>query len=571
MRLVVRHSYRCIAVMALGLCACSGASVVPRYVPASVTDGPSSRGSASEKSATAKLVITLPPIRNAQAPIDWSTPLPATLSPATASIQGSVDGRAFGPLPLNSSIPGCASVSSSLQCTITVKASVGQRESLILRTFAAPSVSRSPLALSVGKLNIFPGKNYVQISPTGLAQQVATSVSPKVVRQGQWRNLNFVVYAKDVANAIIASNDVTYGNGSKPLTSLLLTFRGFHIGSWHRKCCGFFPDELLYHGTESGNETITTSAVDAIGVKPETTTVRVLAGSTQKATVLVTNQYVNEYIQGSSGDPPPTRSFALLDRPFPVSEDAAGNFWVSHYYGGPNVAAERVTNAGDILGTVQFQADDLAKAMDSNGNFYAAYTSQGDQFCRIDEYHAASYGTAHLVRQILCPGTTGISSPTALALAVDPSGNIFAVDGMNLDDTSQTEEILEYAPGTGSGRVPPIRTIPAPSPAVSGAVTGFGGIATDGAGNLYAQYSDGTAASADELLVYAPGSTSGTKINLGVAFNFFAVNNAGDIFVDGSFSGSQPFIAKFPAGATTASWMISGPNVLTGPIVVPKN
>ena len=128
--------------------------------------------------------------------------------------------------------------------------------------------------------------------------------------------------------------------------------------------------------------------------------------------------------------------------------------------------------------------------------------------------------------------------------------------------------ILEYPP-TGSGDLPPTRTISLPN---SGYST-FTAIACDGSGNLYGLLYGGVSPAG--LLEFAPGSTTGRQILPNIPISTFTVDDAGDIFVASQTSNNAPMaIEEFPAGSTTPTNVITGPATqLTGgveQIVVPR-
>ncbi len=174
----------------------------------------------------------------------------------------------------------------------------------------------------------------------------------------------------------------------------------------------------------------------------------------------------------------------------------------------------KLLNNGAVLGTITIPQSTAEPnppyyqpvARDQQGHIYAINNGS----CAFEEFPANTYGKVSPIRSVTCPGTL-----YALP-AFDDAGNVY------ISPSNTSPMILEYPP-TGSGNVPPIRTISMSNPDEGS----FLALGVDGGGNLYALLSGYPYP--NRLYEFAPGSTTGVQILSGVSITTFAVDDAGDI------------------------------------------
>lgn len=190
-----------------------------------------------------------------------------------------------------------------------------------------------------------------------------------------------------------------------------------------------------------------------------------------------------KFAAGSSGNVAPTATItsASLFQPDGLAVDSSGKIYVTDYLSGNILvfAANASGNSVPVSTMTGIAAVGDIK-LDSAGDIYVITKSVG------------AGGATTLASEYAAPAA-GTTAPTAIrtittvqnaasAVAIDPSGNVFVAD-------YQTPIIEEY--GAGGSSVTPIATFspngssagPAPG---FGFPPGFGGIAVDGAGHLYA-------------------------------------------------------------------------------------
>jgi hypothetical protein len=536
-----------LAVAAVVVCgafpACAGSVLPTRTGALGLASQASVRAPAG---APATLTIALPPIQPAKTPISWATPGPNLLSPATKSVSGSIGGRKFGPIRLRSGVSNCQSADAGLplRCTITVKAAVGQGERLILRTFAAPSVSTKPLATSSEIVDIFAGKNALKARLLGLAEHLFARTGVHIVQQGQWQLLPILVYATDASKSVIPNAQVRGANG-KIIKDLQIQFTGFFDGTacsivqcGSVSCCGY-NSFFNYDGVETGREDLVTTAT---GYAATTSHIRALAGPSEPATLLVSNAYnaspsqsaLTEFLLGSSGNVAPIRAIQPGGNVF--GEDAGGDYWdgSTHY-----------SNVGKVLGTLTPPRGFVLSAADASGHVYGVEASppESGDICLLAEFPAHKYGSQKPIRQINC--AQELNGGYAGTIAVDAGENIYLT--INPAPYSSLQPtIYEYAANAGSGNVTPVRTI-----TIDTGTSNIGAaiVGTDTNENLYVLGNN-------ELLEFAPGSTTGRQILAGVSIAPKAVDGAGDIF--GVNTAVPPAVEEFPVGSLTPSSIITG-------------
>jgi hypothetical protein len=542
----------------LAACGAKTASPLPAGAALPLSDDARADAPALVSRAAATLTITLPPIQPAGVPYPWtSTAPPVWLSSATASISGTIGKRHFGPIALGNGAAACATPAPGvpLQCSITVSARRGKSVRLTLDTYASATAIK-PLATSSQSVTIFAGPNFATAVPLGVAQKIVTRAVPAALQQGQYSTSTLTSYGIDAAGLVIPGQLGNAAGINVRLSgffnqNITLTCVDYSYCS-PLKCCGVVT---TFNYTGVGSETETIRTISEVSYNPTTTKVRVLPGSSQLGTVLVSlstqNALVNlQFASGTYGDPAPVRAVELGGPAY--GEDASGNYWVE---------STNYSNTGAVLGTITIPQSTAEPdpvyyqpvAKDQQGHIYAVNNTS----CAFEEFPANTYGVVSPMRNVTCPGR--LFAPPAF----DDAGNVYIAPS---NTTSPT--VLEYGP-TGSGNVPPIRTITLSSPAGGS----FAALGCDGSGNLYALLAGTNAV----LYEFAPGATTGQPILTGMPMTTFAVDNAGDITVVLQTYASTiapGTIEFFPAGSSTPSGTISGPTTQLmgeiGAIAVPR-
>jgi hypothetical protein len=534
------NSYRVMVfTLAVGaiLAACN-AKMVMAPLPGGVEQSSSNASKVAHGAST--LTIALPAIEPSGVPYPWTaTAPPLWLSPSTASISGTVGKRRFGPIPLGKGASACATPAPGipLQCSITVSAPRGPNVSLTMTTYAS-ATSTKPLASGSQRVQIFPGSNDVTATIAGIAQKIVSRLMPDSLRQGQYSNHPLVAYGVDAAGQIIPGQIANGAAIDVHLSGLVdqninQTCDDYNYCN-QLYCCGVVT-LFAYNGLATGTETFKTTST--IGYNSTSTRVVVRPGNTQFATLLAGTDsqtgYLNlQFAMGSSGNAAPVRSIGLLPATAQelYGEDSAGDYWAwtSHY-----------SNTGSVLGTISVPSPLQPVAADRQGHIYAT----SEEACGFTEFPANTYGKLSPIRKVTCSGER-VSHPV-----FDGAGDVF----VSLPYANGAATILEYPP-TGSGTLPPSRTISIPNSGYSA----FQAMACDGSGNLYALLYDGAAP--EKLLEFAPGATTGQQILAGVPISTFTVDDAGDIFAATQTSQSAPVaIEEFPPGSSTPSMVITGP------------
>jgi hypothetical protein len=485
------------------------------------------------------LSIALPVIRAEQAPIDWASK-PNMLSSATRSVSGSIGTRKFGPIVLSATQSFCRNDANGLACSLQISALPGSGQTLQLSTRATANGKGPVLAAGTSTLDVHRGRNDVVPGLFGLAQHIAVRPQSAVVRQGSWQPEPLVIYGIDAANATIPAVAVLNRRGTAPVDAVTVKLSGFLNATAASStgeplvCCGLAGPVFAYDGLHSGRETFTANAA---GYASYATHLTVLPGSNAPATIVLASTYsddpgssyidfIEQFSTNASGNAMPVRSFVPPASGKLGAEDAAGNVWI----GGTHLS-----NTGAVLGRVAVPEHTESVAVDGDGNLYTAAP------CGVNEYPAGRYGTPNPIRHLDFPNCKANDD-----LAVDRDGNIFI--SFQAASPAQTSEIHEYAAGTASGYVKPVRTIFA-------ADGTFIGLDTDGEGNLYAL---NVAATAYQLLKFSPGSTAG-QVLLTDSIGAFAVDDRGGIYASvSSGSPNSASLEYFPPGARTPAQIVSG-------------
>ena len=490
-------------------------------------------------SGATTLAVALPAIHPERSAIDWASK-PNLLSSATRSISGSIGTRKFGPIVLSPSQPFCQSDGPGLACTLEISAVAGPAQKLKLATYATTNGKGPVLAAGTSMLSVHRGRNDVVPALFGLAAQIAVRPQTEVVRQGSWQPVPLVIYGIDAAKATIPAVSVLNRRGTASVDTVIITLAGFLNATVSARsdepvtCCGIANPVFAYDGLHTGRETFTARAA---GYASYSTRLTVLPGSKAPATILLASTYVDDpdssYIDfveqfsaNAAGNAMPIRSFVPPASGKLGGEDSEGNVWI----GGTHLS-----NTGSVLGRVAVPEHTESVDVDAAGNLYAASP------CGVKEYPAGRYGSPQPIRHIDFPNCNANDD-----LAVDRSGDIYISFPAAL--ASQTSEIHEYAAGSSSGILKPVRKIFS----VNGT---FIALDTDAAGNLYAL---NVAAHAYLLQKFAPDSTTG-EVLLADSIGAFAVDDRGGIYA--SISSGSPGAASleyFPPGSRTPSQIISG-------------
>jgi hypothetical protein len=186
-----------------------------------------------------------------------------------------------------------------------------------------------------------------------------------------------------------------------------------------------------------------------------------------------------KFSAASSGNvaPAATITSSSLTMPDGLALDASGRIYVDDYTtGNILVFAANASGPSTPVSTMQVNAYGPI-AVDSAGDVYGLY-SGGCEGNEVAEYAAPAAGTTSPTPF----RTFATDDCDAAAIAVDPSGNVFASDDVayNVEEFaaggSSVTPSARFNPSNGSGTIPGF-----------GYIAGFGGIAVDGAGHLYAE------------------------------------------------------------------------------------
>jgi hypothetical protein len=499
--------------------------------------------------STAAVTFKLPPIHPAGAPIPWSSS-PTLLSSATSSLFGSIGSKSFGPIALSTQAHYCGQSSSGLACTVTVRAPVGQVQTLTITTKSSDSWTSQTLATGTETVNVFAKEKNVLSAPTlyAIAAKIGARPLYQTLVQGQYAIDPVVIYGIDFAGKEIPSINARDVHG-KVIDGFTIDFKGWENESFppgprsqSRSCCGIdahLPNGgFVYSGLQTGTESFSLSDAPLPTTQPRFLTI--VPGSTKAAHLLIEDYapgpYLNalaEFSMSASGNVAPIRSL-LVNYATLLAEGPNGDFWL-----GDTRYTSRLATIGRL------KAKDLPIAVDSNGHLYSISNERPS--CSIFEYPADTFGAAIPIREIdfLCPEDGG-------PVTVDGNGNIFAsINGA--PGSNPPDEVFEYAPYTGSGYVPPIRTIAFPT------WYSLGWLDTDAAGNLYADEFTGSLSPRYNMYKFAPGETTGQHVLSGIPLTGpFASDDAGDLYVAHFGYPGNDWIQVFAPGASTPARAIRG-------------
>ncbi len=244
-------------------------------------------------------------------------------------------------------------------------------------------------------------------------------------------------------------------------------------------------------------------------------------------TLSAQNLYVSEYGNNTILDFTPAGAFTVfsygqVDGPTGLAFDPAGNLYVAGFGGNPNAIESFTPDKKLSLVTNSGLSNPGSLAFDTAGNLYVA-----------------NYGN-NTIAKIAPGGATSVFSSSALlhqpyGLAFDTAGNLFVA---NLGDGGTQGSIVKITPAG-------VVSVIADSTSVPSGTTGsgrFGGLAFDGAGNLYASDQPN-----NRILEFTPGGVVSTFATTGlVGPRGLAFDAAGNLYAVNSFGTT---IEKFtPAG-----------------------
>ncbi len=217
---------------------------------------------------------------------------------------------------------------------------------------------------------------------------------------------------------------------------------------------------------------------------------------------------ITVYAPGASGNATPTATIVggntRLAGPTGIALDGAGNIYVTNLFGGGSGsgagngsitvyapgASGNATPTATIAGGSTGLVGPAGIALDGAGNIYVA-----NQFVNsITVYAAGASGNATPMATI---GSLSRALDHPVGIALDGAGNIYVT---NLSFGGITSSITVYAAGAFGNATPTATIMGGPNTGLSNA----GGIAVDGAGNIYVA---NNTISGGSITVYAPGAS----------------------------------------------------------------
>lgn len=508
----------------------------------------------------ATLTFTLPVVRPANAPaftpMQWNH-RPAFLSPATASVAGTVGGNSFGPIAVSPTAHGCTSSSAGWECSITVQAPVGKSQ-LFFHTYATKDGTGSPLAASATtNVNIFPGQNTAgPIAMYGIPASLVVSPSPSSAVEYLWTVVDLMVTVKDAAGQTIPSVNLVSPLHQGQLFTYQMVMSGPTNATGYTGCCGI-SERYFYPGVGTATETAAVSAPGVTGSQTSITPRSGYAGVALLATqtnVQSTYSALTEFTGNSSGNAAPVRSMALsLMQCCPyyvfLSLSTNGNVWFGN---------TRYSNSGATLGSFT-NSNSYVGAIDSAGHLWA----QSNNFpaCKYYEY-PTGFGSPSPIREIDLSGsgTYGTACPSQnlnrqpAAMTVDSSGNFFVA----ICTYASKGYVLEFFQSAGNGYATPSRAVALSDCSATQ-------LDNDSAGNLYVNTKSG-------LFEYAPGLKAPKLLLGGLVPAYFAVGGNGAVYVSTRLSSGHAAILEYARGATKPSRTIEGANtgLMAQELAVPR-
>lgn len=545
---------------------------------------PASALPAIQDRAKATIVIALPPIHPRGAPIDWTS---NALSGRTSSVTVKIGKVQLEPIALDSSNSRCIAASAGLTCTIVATVKPKQKANILVQTYAKGV--KLPLASGQTTANVYPGRNVIAVTMTGIARHLKIFPGTTTLHRGQYVLDKIYVDEIDAARAIIPSASTIDPVGT--YISIRLIFSGFynHIqdpgNEGELYYYGYnFIGLLPYDGLATTTETIAASVDPAAGgkteIKPATITLTPTSGVGGLAPlafgITVPAQVessavptVAQFPLAVSGSPTPVRqfinSYGTIDEdnrfsPWPIyGEDATGDFWIGNAH---------LSNSLGVLGTVSLPTNvPYASAVDRKGHLYGLSHGSG---CAIYEF-PHRYGSLKPIREI--------DGPCAAMVATDGAGNIYVADTFDLSGSGEQQAfgVQEFAATGGSGAIAPTRNmieaLGSPYSPPYGPTMGFLGLGVDDVGNVYvaAETFDDRETRSAQVYKFAPGETSGTVELGGLKVLGFVVDGAGDIYAQvPTTKYLVSAIEEFAPGATTPMRTFSGAESYGMPILVPR-
>ena len=542
--------------LAFVLTACGGSQNLP--VPAGANETQIvQQGGAPKPTArgVGTLVLTLPPIVAPGVSIPWASS-PQLLAAGTRSLVVTAGKKTYGPFRLSASTAGCSRVAAGLACSVSIRMRATLGEELYLTTHHRVDGTGLPLAFSQFAQNIYAGQQTFQTPVmTGIAHGLGVATLDKQLVHGQWTAERIAAYGIDAAGHVIPSaNAVT--KKLQPLPYVTVTYAGFLSGTLTEE--GVYPTTkfpccglLPVAFPYDGLKTGTeTFTISATGYLSHTGSIAVVPGNTGLATLLTTSSSLSE-LSVFNGQ--------YLAQ-FPLN--ASGNVM-------PERAFFPLNDNAAVFGE------------DAKGNFWAGATHYANTGEVIGTLNLApgemaeakdSSGNVYTIATSGYPNTKcsvfeypanrfGTVVPIREvdyscgygAIAVDAAGDIFAADSVYVEDVGAT--VSEYPAGSGSGTLAPSRVVAMPVPG-AGNFSDVLNVDVDDAGNLYVL--DGSFPTTT-LYEFAPASATPTVVPVESGTQNFAVDDSGKIYTSESLGNSTYALEVYAAGSSTPAQVLQGP------------
>jgi hypothetical protein len=523
---------------------CHGSSSTLPSAPASI-DAAQASGTDAATKPPGKIVVVLPTIVNANA---LPTPNPTAsvfLSSGTQSVSGTYGKTSFGPIDISTGSSNCQAVSGAARsCTITVQVPSGASQLTLTTNGAKASFGRLAFVPKT-RIKVLAGvSNYVKpLKWFGVATGVDITASPKKVSQFKPVQVTLTVTGVDGSGARIPDRNFIFTTGGGVTTETTAT------GPYNQSLSvlNYTPTQWSYDGRFQGKETFTTTAT-ALGktVAKATVTLRMGAGQSSSLGQIIAGTQsggetsLAEFESTADGNVAPLRNVVASTQPYsslsvPYGASSNGDFWVG---------GRQYDTLGDAVGTIQAPGRGqlaTAYAVDAAQNEFVAYRPSNNASCgtslHVYVFAAGSYGKT-ISRNLIGPT---VCSPTALA--VDGTGVLYAYGDR---EDGADPELLEF-PANTSGNVPPSLTIQDVQ---------LSNLVGDATGNLYAL----VPANGGDVVKFAPGTSTPVTVLTGLKIAAFALDSQGNIYASIPLSSTTYQIEEFPAGATSPTRIIGGPN-----------
>jgi hypothetical protein len=307
------------------------------------------------------------------------------LSPATHSGVLYVAGYKIGPIALSATAPGCSTAAAGyLNCTVPVKAPVGQNETISGNTFGSSDGSGASLAARSGStVSVLANQtNYYTFAMYGVASKLQISAQPTTFMQGQWMQATVTVTGVDAGGGTIPSTPLvdpagqsfavqasaTAGQNTSALATLISTASSFQTQYTYD---GAASGSLAFSATAQGF----TTAMASYPIKSgPTATAQIFAGSSNQPGTDNYFPYLTQFSASASGNAAPLRALAVNGSVSPFGADGSGNFWAG---------STRYTGSGQSIGTINPTYNIVA--VDPAQNAYGVVSVGGGSLARLAE------------------------------------------------------------------------------------------------------------------------------------------------------------------------------------------